>query len=138
MTPDAFRVGPGQKGSVLMLHTGDWSPLVGNARSGDGLSAMFRPVTPFGPGSATRAVTLATTRPESPSSLRSSRTMLSSSMIPSSMRLRKFWLAPSEPPSVDGMSQRLCGPPGPLKEPRLSMSHGPVKSRRCGMPYGLL
>ncbi|MGH3042287.1 MAG: hypothetical protein ACRDNG_11230 [Gaiellaceae bacterium] len=41
-------------------------------------------------------------------------------MIPSSIRLRRFWLEPSDPPSVEGMSQRRCGPPGPLKEPRLS------------------
>ena len=43
MTPAALAVGPGQNGSVLMLHTGDWSPRVGKARSGDGLSSMFSP-----------------------------------------------------------------------------------------------
>ena len=49
-----------------------------------------------------------------------------------------MWCAPMDPPEVGGMSQRECGPPGPLKLPRLSISQIPVYERRGGTPYGLL
>ena len=42
------------------------------------------------------------------------------------------------PPWVTGITHRLCGPPGPLNDPRSMMSHGPDPTRRYGRAYGLL
>src|SRR5262245_21104846 len=41
-------------------------------------------------------------------------------------------------PSFAGTTQRRCGPPGPLNDPRSMTSQGPDPTRRYGDAYGLL
>ena len=74
-------------------------------------------------GLTTRAGTRATTRPDSSSASRDSRSTFASSTIPSSILLRSMCCAPIEAPPVGGIIQRLCGPPGPLK--RAAAEHLP-------------
>ena len=92
----------------------------------------------FGPGATSRAVTSATATPDCASPLRLSRTSSVSEMKLSLRLLRTLCCAPSEPPCVGGISQRVWVPPGPLKEPRLSMSQMPVAARCWTVPNGLL
>jgi hypothetical protein len=99
---------------------------------------MLTPVSPFLPGCTARAVTLAVTRPDSSSASRDRRRTCCSSTISSLILLRSMCWAPMDAPEVGGISQRECGPPGPLKLPRLSISQMPVYARRGGTPYGLL
>ncbi len=112
-----------------MLHAGLRSPVP---------RAMFTPDRSVLPGCTSRAVTRATTRPESASASRESRRTFCSSTISSLILLRSMCWAPIEPPPVGGIVHRLCGPPGPLKLPRLSISQMPVYARRGGTPNGLL
>ena len=46
--------------------------------------------------------------------------------------------APCDAPYWAGTCQRLCGPPGPLKDPRSIMSQVPEPTRWYGVTYGLL
>ena len=50
-----------------------------------------------------------------------------------SSRLRTMSPAGMAAPCVGGTTQRLCGPPGPLKQPRSIMSQGPAATRRYGL-----
>lgn len=101
-------------------------------------SATLIPDRSFAPGWSSRARTVAITMPESASASRDNRSTFCSSTIASLILLRSMCWAPIEAPAVGGISQRLCGPPGPLKVPRLSISQIPLYARRAGMPYGLL
>ena len=87
---------------------------------------MLIPDSPLGPGWIARAVTRATTRPDSASASRESRSTFGSSTISSLILLRSMCCAPIEAPPVGGIIQRLCGPPGPLNVPRLSISQIPL------------
>ena len=101
-------------------------------------SVIWKPPTPPGPGSTLRGFTFATVMPDAARPLRFSRTICAAGRKPSFARLRRLWFAPRDAPSVGGMCQRVCVPPGPLKLPRLIMSHGPV-AERCGITLnGLL
>jgi hypothetical protein len=101
-------------------------------------NATLTPLSPVAPGWFSRAVTVATASPDSSSASRDRRSTLASSTICSLILLRSMCWAPIEPPPVGGIIHRLCGPPGPLKLPRLSISHSPVYARRGGTPNGLL
>jgi hypothetical protein len=99
---------------------------------------MVMPARPFSPGGADRAVTRATTMPVLRRASRESRNTFCSATMPRSSLSRSMCCAPIEAPFVGGICQRLCGPPGPLNVPRLSMPQMPEYARRSGVPYGLL
>src|SRR5262245_48281542 len=80
----------------------------------------------------------ATARPELASPLRLSLSTRAFGTKPIPTLLRRSCSAPIDAPNVAGISQRLCGPPGPLNEPRSIMSHGPDPTRWYGVMYGLL
>src|SRR5699024_4949333 len=84
-----------------------------------------------------RDSTLITARPLSRNALRERRTTCSSLMKPSFIRVRSVNPAGRAAPWFAGTFQRLCGPPGPLKDPRSIGSNGPVPDRWYGWTYGL-
>ncbi len=88
--------------------------------------ATLMPDSPVRPTGADRAVTSATTTPEPASASRSSRSTLRSSTMPSLILSRSTCCDPIEAPLIGGICQRVCGPPGPLNEPRESMLQMPV------------
>ena len=52
--------------------------------------------------------------------------------------MRSVCSAPIDGAVLAGTSQRLCGPPGPLNDPRSIMSQVPEPTRWYGVTYGLL
>jgi hypothetical protein len=96
--------------------------------------------TPGGSGSAltARAITSATARPDCASPLRLTRSTDEFGTKPKPTLLRSVCSAPIEAPYCAGTCQRLCGPPGPLNDPRSIMSQVPEPTRRYGVTYGLL
>src|SRR5262245_9421077 len=93
-----------------------------------------------GNGSAftARAITSATARPDWARPSRFGLGRLAYGTKPMPILLRSVCSAPIGAPTWAGTSHLLCGPPGPLNEPRSSMSHGPEPARWYGVAYGLL
>ena len=84
---------------------------------------------PSVPGSTVRALTRIVCTPEAARPLRVTRwTSASLNQLLLSL-VHSVMPASIAPPWVTGTSQRLCGPPGPLNEPRSRMSHGPEPTR---------
>src|SRR5690348_3045156 len=96
--------------------------------------------TPGANGSAftARATTSATARPEAASPFRLTRSTDALGTKPMPTFDRSVCSAPIEAPYCAGTSHRLCGPPGPLNDPRSIMSHVPDPTRWYGVTYGLL
>ncbi len=75
-------------------------------------------------------MTSATTGPDAASPLRVSVSTAESATKPVAIRLRSMSPAGMAAPFVGGTTQRMWGPPGPLKLPRSIMSHGPAATLR--------
>src|SRR5687767_8308113 len=102
------------------------------------LSSIRMPCRSEETGIAERALIVATTMPVLARASRETRSTCASEMWPSLVLLRNVCPAGIEAPIVAGTTQRMCGPPGPLNEPRSITSHGPEPTRRYGVTYGLL
>ena len=98
---------------------------------------MFTPEISPPVGAVSRAVTSVTAMPDCASPSRFSRSRSASVRKFRKRLLRMLCCEPSDAPWVGGICQRVCWPPGPLKVPRLIMSHMPVAARCWLVPNGL-